>query len=292
MSVSVLCSIWGLEAIHGNLSAAGCRLRRACPVRLLRGCWRRRTVASWRASSPTCSSLSERASINADASISATGNDSDQAVQSVLALLARNIGQIFGQLTTCSAMSARAATSSVCLRRLDIEGPLRMKGISDDSVMCSGSADGRPLVQTASEADGVLGGIMRARVLSACRRLAIPYQERAPQPSEREAWQEAFLTNRRAHAPSRHDTVCYCRASGGHSVPEQLAVAKASAMTCCSVKRLQPVRRIVSSLPEYEGPWQCDLAAAPGPITEALSAAVAEDLEQDTSGGQDTLCAC
>ena len=144
-------------------------------------------------------------------------------------------------------------------------------------------------MQTASEADGVLGGIMRARVLSACRRLAITSEERAPQPSEQEAWQEAFLTNRRAHA-RRHDTLFYCL---GDSLSLNTSpVADASALTFCSVKRLQPVRRIVSSLPEYGGPWQCDLAAAPGPITEALSAAIAEDLERDTSGDQNTLCAC
>ena len=46
----------------------------------------------------------------------------------------------------------------------------------------------------------------------------------------------------------------------------------------------------MSSLQEYGGYWQRELAAAPGPITEALSAAVAEDLEQDTLGEQNTLC--
>jgi branched-subunit amino acid aminotransferase/4-amino-4-deoxychorismate lyase len=63
--------------------------------------------------------------------------------------------------------------------------------------MCAGTADGRPLVQTASEADGVLGGIMRARVLSACRHLHFTCQERAPLLHERHTWREAFLTNRR-----------------------------------------------------------------------------------------------
>ena len=56
----------------------------------------------------------------------------------------------------------------------------------------------------------------------------------------------------------------------------------------CSVTRLQPVSRIISDLPEYGGPWLCDLAAAPGPVTNALSAAVAEDLAQGCTSEQDT----
>ena len=90
------------------------------------------------------------------------------------------------------------------LVRIHTEGAL----VSDNRSSCSGSGDGRPHVQTASEADGVLGGIMRARVLSACQRLAIPVQERAPVRLEREAWQEAFLTNRRAQ-PWRYDAFLF-----------------------------------------------------------------------------------
>ena len=69
------------------------------------------------------------------------------------------------------------------------------------------------------------------------------------------------------------------------------ALTIASHMSC-SVKRLQPVRRIMSSLPAYGKPWQCDLPAAPGPIAEALSAAVAEDLERDGLEDLSTVCAC
>ena len=60
------------------------------------------------------------------------------------------------------------------------EGLTHKRRIQHVDGMCAGTADGRPLVQTASEADGVLGGIMRARVLSACRHLHFTCQERAP----------------------------------------------------------------------------------------------------------------
>ena len=78
-------------------------------------------------------------------------------------------------------------------------------GCTEARTACVGAADGMPLVQTASEADGVLGGIMRARVLSACRRLNLRYQEVAPRVHERHTWVEAFLTNRRV----RREVVCH-----------------------------------------------------------------------------------
>ncbi|CAL1374352.1 unnamed protein product [Linum trigynum] len=50
-------------------------------------------------------------------------------------------------------------------------------------------------VQTAPIADGVLPGIIRQLVLDACLSKGIPVQEVAPSWSERELWQEAFITN-------------------------------------------------------------------------------------------------
>jgi branched-subunit amino acid aminotransferase/4-amino-4-deoxychorismate lyase len=52
------------------------------------------------------------------------------------------------------------------------------------------------MVATASEADGVLPGIMRGYVLRACSTLGIPVVQHAPHRSSHATWREAFLTNR------------------------------------------------------------------------------------------------
>jgi hypothetical protein len=36
-------------------------------------------------------------------------------------------------------------------------------------------------------------------------------------------------------------------------------------------------------MPEYGGSWECEVPAAPGNVTVALSAAVAADLEQSST---------
>ena len=53
--------MWDSDVTDAFCWSAGYRWRRACRVRLPRDCWRRRTVAFWRASSPTFSLLSVRA---------------------------------------------------------------------------------------------------------------------------------------------------------------------------------------------------------------------------------------
>ncbi|CAH8360355.1 unnamed protein product [Eruca vesicaria subsp. sativa] len=50
-------------------------------------------------------------------------------------------------------------------------------------------------VQTAPVSDGVLPGVIREVVIEVCLSKGIPYRERAPSWSERELWEEAFITS-------------------------------------------------------------------------------------------------
>lgn len=50
-------------------------------------------------------------------------------------------------------------------------------------------------VQTAPVTDGVLPGVIREVVIEVCLSKGIPYCERAPSWSERELWEEAFVTS-------------------------------------------------------------------------------------------------
>ncbi|XP_028790667.1 uncharacterized protein LOC114746606 [Neltuma alba] len=50
-------------------------------------------------------------------------------------------------------------------------------------------------VQTAPISDGVLPGIIRQVVIEVCRSNGIPFREVAPSWSDREVWEEAFITN-------------------------------------------------------------------------------------------------
>ncbi|KAL2324399.1 hypothetical protein Fmac_023457 [Flemingia macrophylla] len=50
-------------------------------------------------------------------------------------------------------------------------------------------------VQTAPITDGVLPGIIRQLVLEVCKTEGIPFREVSPSWSERELWEEAFITN-------------------------------------------------------------------------------------------------
>ncbi|XP_024013712.1 uncharacterized protein LOC18020712 isoform X2 [Eutrema salsugineum] len=50
-------------------------------------------------------------------------------------------------------------------------------------------------VQTAPITDGVLPGVIREVVIDVCLSKGIPYRERAPSWSERELWEEAFITS-------------------------------------------------------------------------------------------------
>ncbi|KFK34744.1 hypothetical protein AALP_AA5G187600 [Arabis alpina] len=50
-------------------------------------------------------------------------------------------------------------------------------------------------VQTAPITDGVLPGVIRNVVIDVCLSKGIPYRERAPSWSERELWEEAFITS-------------------------------------------------------------------------------------------------
>ncbi|XP_022546850.1 uncharacterized protein BNAA09G55000D isoform X2 [Brassica napus] len=63
----------------------------------------------------------------------------------------------------------------------------------------SGSLYGESLrefeVQTAPVTDGVLPGVIREIVIEVCISKGIPYRERAPSWSERELWEEAFITS-------------------------------------------------------------------------------------------------
>ncbi|KAF8101929.1 hypothetical protein N665_0201s0230 [Sinapis alba] len=63
----------------------------------------------------------------------------------------------------------------------------------------SGSLYGESLsefeVQTAPVTDGVLPGVIREVVIDVCLSKGIPYRERAPAWSERELWEEAFITS-------------------------------------------------------------------------------------------------
>ncbi|ANM64726.1 Aminotransferase class IV [Arabidopsis thaliana x Arabidopsis arenosa] len=54
-------------------------------------------------------------------------------------------------------------------------------------------------VQTAPITDGVLAGVIRDLVIEVCLSEGIPYRERAPSWSERELWEEAFITSRSFH---------------------------------------------------------------------------------------------
>ncbi|KAL0848065.1 hypothetical protein Bca101_021312 [Brassica carinata] len=51
-------------------------------------------------------------------------------------------------------------------------------------------------VQTAPVSDGVLPGVIREVVIEVCLSKGIPYRERAPSWSERELWEEAFITSK------------------------------------------------------------------------------------------------
>ncbi|KAJ0246960.1 D-aminoacid aminotransferase-like PLP-dependent enzymes superfamily protein [Hirschfeldia incana] len=50
-------------------------------------------------------------------------------------------------------------------------------------------------VQTAPVTDGVLPGVIREVVIEVCLSKGIPFRERAPSWSERELWEEAFITS-------------------------------------------------------------------------------------------------
>uniref|UniRef100_A0A1J3DQW0 D-aminoacid aminotransferase-like PLP-dependent enzymes superfamily protein n=1 Tax=Noccaea caerulescens TaxID=107243 RepID=A0A1J3DQW0_NOCCA len=50
-------------------------------------------------------------------------------------------------------------------------------------------------VQTAPIIDGVLPGVIREVIIDVCLSKGIPYRERAPSWSERELWEEAFITS-------------------------------------------------------------------------------------------------
>ena len=51
-------------------------------------------------------------------------------------------------------------------------------------------------MQTASpEADHVLDGVMRRKVVQCCRDLGLQVLESAPDMADRHIWQEGFLTN-------------------------------------------------------------------------------------------------
>ncbi|AEE79321.1 D-aminoacid aminotransferase-like PLP-dependent enzymes superfamily protein [Arabidopsis thaliana] len=58
-------------------------------------------------------------------------------------------------------------------------------------------------VQTAPITDGVLAGVIRDLVIEVCLSEGIPYRERAPSWSERELWEEAFITTCRDDQSTR-----------------------------------------------------------------------------------------
>ncbi|KAK9839976.1 hypothetical protein WJX74_001372 [Apatococcus lobatus] len=69
-----------------------------------------------------------------------------------------------------------------------------LEGFITNLFIISGSDQGLR-VEAAAEEEGVLGGIMRAQVLQACRRLAVPVKLSAPCSSSRLSWKGAFLSN-------------------------------------------------------------------------------------------------
>ncbi|KAK7270584.1 hypothetical protein RIF29_23827 [Crotalaria pallida] len=72
----------------------------------------------------------------------------------------------------------------------------RKKRDSDDGKAMHDFGNKYPFeVQTAPISDGVLPGIIRQLVLEVCRSEGIPIREIAPSWSEREIWEEAFITN-------------------------------------------------------------------------------------------------
>ena len=91
---------------------------------------------------------------------------------------------------------------------------------------------------TAGMGEGVVWGTLRHRVLQACQQLGIRVREQAPAMASRALWKEAFLTN--------------------------------------SLRGLQPVQQVTCDPFNDWGhaPWTLELAAAPGPITRAIQAAV------------------
>lgn len=89
-------------------------------------------------------------------------------------------------------------------------------------------------VWTASPAEGVVWGTARARVLEACSRLGLVVREEAPSMGSRAAWREAFLTN-------------------------SLRLVQPLATLACPAGNAAAVP-----------PWQLDLPAAPGPVTQAV----------------------
>ncbi|KAK9847197.1 hypothetical protein WJX84_003050 [Apatococcus fuscideae] len=69
-----------------------------------------------------------------------------------------------------------------------------LEGFITNLFIISGTEQ-HPVLETAAEEEGVLGGIMRARVLQTCSRLCIPVKLAAPHYSTRHLWKGAFLTN-------------------------------------------------------------------------------------------------
>jgi branched-subunit amino acid aminotransferase/4-amino-4-deoxychorismate lyase len=101
------------------------------------------------------------------------------------------------------------------------------------------AAGGGVVLQTAGVSEGVVRGVARGRVLAAAASLGLPVDERAPDPSARAAWREAFLTN--------------------------------------AARGVQPLARLGCAARNALGlpPWEAALPAAPGPWTARLAAAAA-----------------
>ncbi|KAK1270525.1 hypothetical protein QJS04_geneDACA012674 [Acorus gramineus] len=59
-------------------------------------------------------------------------------------------------------------------------------------------------IQTAPLSDGILPGIIRQIVIEICARRNIPFREVAPSWSDRELWQEAFVTKTVGNQPSKY----------------------------------------------------------------------------------------
>ncbi|KAL0756096.1 hypothetical protein Bca101_093764 [Brassica carinata] len=76
-----------------------------------------------------------------------------------------------------------------------LEGCVTNFFVKSSSGSLYGESLGEYEVQTAPVTDGVLPGVIREIVIEVCISKGIPYRERAPSWSERELWEEAFITS-------------------------------------------------------------------------------------------------